>query len=102
MRGQMIHYNKIGHEINRSLAGRFPDSDREVFCKKNNAVMVPKDTDCKRCPYFNGFMGGYGIECIWDDVFPAGSGSMLIEHKDRYKELQRVNKLIAAGELKKG
>lgn len=103
MREIITHHNFIGHHINDSIQGKYPQSDREVFCKRQHAVLEPDSKDCVNCPYFGGLMGGYGHECVWYDVYPAYlQGSMQIKHQDRYKELKRVSDLIASGELKRG
>ena len=102
MRGTIPHYNFIGRHINDSLQDNRSQSDREVFCKKLHTVLEPEVKDCQGCPYFGGLMGGYGHECVWYDVYPSNLNSIMVEHKDRYKELKRVSDLIAAGELKKG
>ena len=102
MIGKIVHYNFIGREINISLMNKCPQSDREIFCKKLHAIVEPKAKDCCNCSYFGGRMGGYGIECVWEDVFPAHLTAIFVEHKDRYKELERVSKLIAEGYIKKG
>ena len=102
MRGTIPHYNFIGRYINDSLQDNYPQSDREVFCKKHHAILEPDSKDCSNCPYFGGMMGGYGHECVWEDVYPSNLNSIMVEHKDRYKELKRVTDLIAFGDVKKG
>ncbi len=98
---QVHHQNKIGHEINESLEN-FGSEDRKVFCKKLHTITEPKESDCSKCPYFNGWMMGNGHECVWDDVVENGQIMRVVEHRDAKKEMMRVSKLIDAGILKKG
>lgn len=96
-----VHYNKIGHEINESLA-YYPNADREVYCKKLHKVCVPMAVDCDNCQYCNGYMQGYGHECVWEDQVPNGQTEQVVNWEDRNKEMMRVSQLIDEGVLKKG
>ena len=96
---QVHHLNWIGHEINDSL-DNYPDSDREVYCRKLNRVVIPMRRDCDSCPCFAGWMMGHGHECVWDDVpDPDGYGEFNVPHDDRFRELSRVSRLIDDGTL---
>lgn len=76
--------------------------DMEVFCKKRHAIIAPTLEDCDNCPYYAGMMQGYGHECIWEDIVPAETEEVSVDHSDRQKELMRVSKLIDQGYLQKG
>ena len=96
------HLNYIGHEINESLNLQFPPSDREVYCKRLHKITEPTNDDCSNCPYFAGFMMGYGHDCYWKDVSPVEDEEMVIAHDDIQKEFMRVSQLIDAGYVQKG
>lgn len=95
------HLNFIGHEINESLVG-YDDHDREIFCKKLHKITVPMKDDCETCPYYDGWMNGYGHQCTWEDQSENGNPELIIPHEDRRKEMLRVSKLIDEGVIKKG
>lgn len=100
MRRKLVyHHNLIGHEINESLE-YFADDvfDREIYCRKNHRVMEPLKKDCNGCPCFAGFEQGHGHECAWVDV-PLDEH--VVRHEDRYKEYERVDKLIKLGVIKR-
>ena len=99
---EVIHYNKIGHEINISLSG-YPSSDREVYCKRLHKVTEPMENDCVNCPYFSGLMQGYGHECVWEDYVESSFDfETAIKHDNRNKEFLRVDRLIKQGILQRG
>lgn len=102
MKKVITHYNFIGRHINNSLQDGHSQIEREVFCKKRHEVLEPETKDCQNCPYFGGVMGGYGHECVWEDVYPSNLTSITVKHKDRYKELKRVTDAIKRGDIKKG
>lgn len=93
----VYHHNLIGHEINESLQ-LFADDvlDREVYCKKLHVIKEPKIDDCKECPYYEGLEQGHGHECVWEDVTELHH---VVQHEDRYKEYERVDKLMKKGFL---
>lgn len=99
---EVNHLNYIGHEINESIRMGYPKSDREIYCKKLHTVKEPTADDCGECPYFAGFMMGYGHNCHWEDVAPVENDEVIIGHDDRQNELLRVSKLIDQGYIKKG
>ena len=100
---QVYHQNMIDHEINHSLEKNSESSKgREVFCKKNHKVMEPLEKDCSNCPYFAGWMQGYGHECVWEDVIDASQDVKVIPQNQARQELYRVSKLIDQGIIKKG
>lgn len=91
------HHNLIGHDINESLENYANDIfDREVYCREFHAVKAPLQKDCRKCPYFAGYDQGHGFECEWEDVVKPG---YVVQHEDRYKEYERVDKLIKLEEL---
>lgn len=93
----IYHHNLIGHEINESLEFFADDVfDREIYCRKKHRVMEPPEVDCKDCPCFAGFEQGHGHECAWVDVV-LEEHSVL--HENRYKEYERVDRLIKLGIL---
>lgn len=95
----VIHYNKIGHEINESVIN-YPDSDRTVYCRQQHSILPPELDRCMKCPLFYDSMGAYGVACKWDDNTPRRT--VLVKHEDRQKELLRVSKLMDEGILPKG
>lgn len=99
---QVYHVNLIGHEINESLQGNYPRSDREIFCKRQHKITEPDFDDCDKCPYFAGTAMGHGIECKWEDVIDVKLDEKVIQHSQVRDELRRVSKLIDDGVLKKG
>lgn len=95
----VYHHNLIGHEINESLAYFAADVfDREIYCRKKHQVLEPLKKDCDGCPYFAGFMQGHGHECAWEDVNEA---EYTVSHEDRYKEYERVDRLMKQGIIEK-
>ena len=92
------HYNKIATHINYAQS----EAEQEVFCKKLHKVCVPQEKDCTNCPYFGGLMGGYGHECHWEDAVPSIVENVIVEWRDRHKELIRVSQLIDKGYITKG
>ena len=64
--------------------------------------MSPSTEECKSCPYYGGFAGGYGHECYWEDVVPIEEDQVIVQWEDRYNELIRVSKLIDKGLITKG
>ena len=91
------HHNFIGHEINESLEFYTDDVlDREIYCRKLHTIKEPLTQDCNDCPCFAGWEQGHGHECVWDDVVDE----IDVRHDDRYKEFERVDKLIKQGILK--
>jgi hypothetical protein len=98
MMNQLIHHhNLIGHEINESLEHLADDPlDREVYCRRLHTVKEPLEVDCAICPCFAGLEQGHGHECAWEDI---GTQDIIIQHKDRYREFERVDKLIKMGLL---
>lgn len=95
----VYHHNLIGHEINESLE-HFADDvfDREIYCRKKHQVLEPLEKDCIGCGYFVGVEQGHGHECAWEDVTEA---EYTIFHEDRYKEYERVDRLIKQGIIEK-
>lgn len=98
MKTQIVyHHNFIGHEINESLEYYADDVlDREVYCRKMHQVKEPLEKECMTCPYFAGLMQGHGHECAWEDCVEI---EHTVQHEDRYKEYERVDKLIKTGKL---
>lgn len=97
MKKLVYHHNLIGHEINESNEYFANDPlDREVYCRKLHIITEPLGKDCEKCQYFAGLEQGYGHECAWDDVEDT---ELVINHEDRYKEYERVDKLIKTGVL---
>lgn len=94
------HHNLIGHEIGISFSFGYPDSDREVFCKRLHKITA--EPDCSGCPYLLSFEMGHGYECVWDDIPDGEFQERVIKHEDRQKEFERVSKLIEEGVLQKG
>lgn len=95
----IYHHNFIGHEINESLQYFAEDVfDREIYCRKLHQVKEPSEKDCMGCPYFAGLEQGYGHECAWEDVV---EDECVIKHEERYKEYERVDRLIKLGVLDK-
>lgn len=93
----VYHHNLIGHEINESLTYYKNDVfDREIYCRKKHLITEPKKEDCDGCPYFAGLEQGHGHECAWQDVEIQ---EYVVKHEDRYKEYERVDKLIKLGIL---
>ena len=92
------HHNLIGREINESL-DLYPDmpEDREIYCRKLHKVVVPLAEDCANCPYLTGVEQGHGIECTWDDECEE---EHVVRHEERFKEYERVDKLIRKDEDK--
>ncbi len=89
------HHNLIGHEINESLIYYKNDVfDREIYCRKKHMITEPKEKDCTYCPYYAGLELGHGHECLWEDVVDEQYN---IPHDERYKEYERVDKLIKQG-----
>lgn len=93
----VYHHNLIGHEINESLR-YFRDDvfDREIYCRKKHQVCEPSEADCLNCTFFAGLEQGHGHECAWEDVTEE---EHVIEHADRYKEYERVDRLMKLGVL---
>ena len=94
----VIHYNKIGHEINDSI-NEYPNSDRTVYCRLQHAILPPELRRCMNCPLFHDSLGSFGVACKWNDTVPQRS--VMVKHSDRYQELLRVSKLIDKGILQK-
>lgn len=95
----IYHHNLIGHEINESLEFYASDAlDREIYCRKKHLVTEPVESDCKSCPCFAGLEQGHGHECAWEDVTTE---EHVVRHEERYKEYERVDKLIKLGVLEK-
>lgn len=94
-RKMVYHHNYIGHEINESLMYYANDVfDREIYCRKKHNILEPLESDCELCPYFAGLEQGRGHECAWEDVVEE---DYFIQHEDRYKEFERVDKLLKTG-----
>lgn len=95
----VYHHNLIGHEINESLECYAEDVfDREIYCRKRHQVLEPLEKDCIGCPYYEGREQGYGHECVWEDVTDR---EHVIRHEDRYKEYERVDRLIKLGVIER-
>ena len=93
------HHNLIGHEINESLQYLADNPlDREIYCRRLHTVKEPLEADCANCPCFAGLEQGHGHECAWEDI---GTQDLIIQHEDRYREFERVDKLIKSGVLSK-
>lgn len=93
----VYHHNLIGHEINESLQYFENDVlDREIYCRKQHQILEPLESDCFTCPYFASLEQGHGHECAWDDVTEI---DYIINHSDRYREYERVDKLLKQGIL---
>ena len=91
----VYHHNLIGHEINESRQLYADDVlDREVYCRKLHVIKEPQVEDCKDCPYYEGLEQGHGHECVWEDVTDL---HYVVQHEDRYKEYERVDKLMKKG-----
>ena len=91
----VYHHNMIGHEINESLEYYVDDVfDREIYCRKLHQIKEPLKEDCTGCPCFEGWEQGHGIECAWEDVAET---EYVVQHEDRYKEYERVDKLVKLG-----
>ena len=91
----VYHHNMIGHEINESLEYYADDVfDREIYCRKLHQIKEPLKEDCIGCPCFKGWEQGHGIECAWEDVAET---EYVVQHEDRYKEYERVDKLVKLG-----
>ena len=89
------HHNMIGHEINESLECYANDVfDREVYCRKEHVIKEPLEKDCMGCPFFAGVEQGNGHECAWEDVTDV---EYVVKHEERYREYERVDKLIKQG-----
>ena len=102
MKKPIRHINFIGHEINQSLAD-YPESDREIYCKRLHTIKEPDEEDCLNCPYFGGMGQGTAHECVWEE--PVDISSELIRyipHEDRQKEMLRVSQMIDARVIQKG
>lgn len=100
----IYHHNLIGHEINESLQFYADEiMDREVYCRKMHAIIEPKKKDCEYCPYFAGLEQGHGHECRWEDIVEQNiveQDHLVIQHEERYREYERVDKLIKRRILK--
>ena len=48
MKKLIRHINFIGHEINQSIEDGYPESDREVYCKKLHTIKEPDEADCMK------------------------------------------------------
>lgn len=101
MEKQLVyHHNRIGHEINESLRFYADDVfDREIYCRKAHEVKMSLEKDCRKCSYFISCDQGYGIECAWEDI--TTEIQYTVEHEDRYREYERVDRLIKLGILEK-
>ena len=114
MKKVINHQNWIRDNINFAQFG--PPSDREIYCRKLHKITEPLMSDCGKCSYMAGWMGGNGHECVWEDIVPDDlndddNGALFnrtsewetrdIPWKDRKKELARVSKLIDQGLLEK-
>ena len=92
------HINLLGHEINESLQEGYPESDREVYCKRLHAVKEPDEEDCVGCPHFGGLGQGRAHECVWEEPVDISSElERIIPHENRYKEMERVSQMIEMG-----
>ena len=95
------HINKIEDDINYIID--MPKSNREIYCKRLHTITEPQRKDCVNCPYFNGLAGGFGIECMWEDVsYPDEPIDVIVPHSERFDEMMRVSKMIDFGVLTKG
>ena len=95
----VYHHNMIGHEINESLTYYADDVfDREIYCRKKHLILEPSVEDCAGCPFFAGLEQGHGHECAWEDVVQS---EYTVKHEDRYKEYERVDRLMKQGLLEK-
>ena len=99
MEKQLVyHHNYIGHEINESLEYHADGVlDREVYCRKMHQVTEPTEKECLTCPHCAGWMQGHGHECAWEDYTET---EHTVQHEDRYREYERVDKLIKLGKIK--
>ena len=95
------HLNYIGHEINESVRYKYPTSDREIYCRQLHTIKEPTVDDCGSCPYFAGFMMGYGHNCYWEDVVPIEVEQYPVPHDNRHDEFMRVSQLIDKGYIDK-
>ena len=93
------HINHIADHIN--YLGDDPRKF-EVYCKRAHRVYAPTTEECHACPYYGGFAGGYGHECVWEDCVPIEEITSTIAWEDRNKEFIRVSQLIDNGLIKKG
>lgn len=98
---EIVHHNFIGHEINESIAN-YGKSDREIYCKKLHKITEPMAKDCDDCPYFEGFMQGYGHDCAWLDSAETDQVEKFIPHDKIKDEMMRVSQLIDDGYISKG
>lgn len=96
------HLNFIGSHINESIQYERPIGDREIFCKRLHKIIEPDISICAECPYFGGLMGGYGHECVWEDLTDSEIIEWDVYPVDTVKEYFRVSKLIDEGILTKG
>lgn len=94
----VIHYNKIGHEINESVTD-YSNSDRTIYCRQHHTILSPGLKRCANCPLFYDSMGAYGVACKWDDVNPRNM--IVVPHKNCQKEFLRVSQLMDEGLLKR-
>ena len=102
MKKLVRHINLIGHEINQSIEDGYPESDREIYCKRLHTIKEPDEKDCMNCPYFGGLGQGTAHECVWEEPVDISSELYrVIQHKDRYKEMERVSEMIEAGVVEK-
>lgn len=91
------HHNLFGHEINESLEFFADDVlDREIYCRREHQIIEPVESNCLKCPCFAGVEQGHGCECAWMDVEDT---DLVVQHMDRYREYERVDKLIKVGVL---
>ena len=67
MKKLIRHINLIGHEINQSIEDGYPESDREIYCKRLHTIKEPDEKDCMNCPYFGGLGQGTAHECVWEE-----------------------------------
>ena len=96
---RVYHHNLIGHEINESLKYFKEDVfDREIYCRKKHQIIEPLESDCHNCVFFAGLEQGHGHECVWDDITEE---ECVVNHEDRYKEYERVDRLMKQGILEK-
>ncbi|WP_101773779.1 hypothetical protein [Peptostreptococcus faecalis] len=101
---KVLHLNFIGNDINLSLSGNYPESDREIYCRRYHKIWSPTAKACEKCGYLQSWMQGSGLACECYDYVEKDSENpemMIIEHKNRKKELLRVSELIEKGKLKK-
>ena len=98
MEKKMIcHHNLFGHEINDSLEFYADDVlDREIYCRRKHLIVEPVATECEKCPCFAGTAQGHGCMCTWLDIEHEDFD---IRHENRYREYERIDKLIKLGRL---